>query len=850
MFENVTSEVTLGRSKTEKEWRERIPFSNLLPKLIVAPLGQKDGTCYTPAIFRGTKRNLLDADQIGFAVLDSDCGHTLHEIVAAIDAAGYEALIHSTHSHLITQTEISCIDFEKSGLGVQAYMVKKSFLPRVVRDAQIIRTDEGGVYHVVEHEPCPKFRILIPLASPWRASAYEDQSKANLAWSAAVRALATSLGLSTDQSCSDTSRLFFLPRTRKDGPEFKYWCTEGKPCDMLEVLAAAPDELPGPNWHASDFDHDELLSWAANFGPLFEIVTALRARKPKVIIRPNGAKTAIQCPFEREHTKPGGEGCVAVNSSDLPHSGLPAIKSGFFIKCMHNACVGRDRLAFVAEMLRQEWLTDEDLTAPEFLTGATPPDNSAPDPLPLFSAIPPAEPYPVESLGPVLSRAVRAISDSVQVPAAMAAQSVLATAALAACAHVDVLMPFGQTRPISLYLAQVAESGDRKSTSDKEALWPIRKHERNLRIAYETLMKIWKTDHSVWDAEKRHILNNKNLDRPTRTLMLEALGPEPEKPLIAALLTEDPTIEGLVTNWVNMPAALGIFTTEGGVFTSGYALNDDNRIKTSAALSALWDGHPTTRLRAGDPGSILVGRRLVINIMLQPDMAAAFLSNAGLRNQGILSRIMVAKPDSLAGSRRFRERLPEETKAINAFGVRILCILETPPVFAANKRNELEPRALPLSPQATAVWKALHDNFEIQLGADGALAAIKDFANKAAENAARIAAVMTIVDNIDATEIDETTMRNAAAVIEWHVGEADRLQRSGIIDSRLQQAAALLKWLQGRQDCAATFRDILQRGPSQTRTKIAAEEALAILKSHHWIVKRTANPDTIKVIAP
>jgi hypothetical protein len=45
---------------------------------------------------------------------------------------------------------------------------------------------------------------------------------------------------------------------------------------------------------------------------------------------------------------------------------------------MHNACVGRDRLDFVAEMLSQEWLSNEDLTAPEFLIAeATSSDKGA-----------------------------------------------------------------------------------------------------------------------------------------------------------------------------------------------------------------------------------------------------------------------------------------------------------------------------------------------------------------------------------------------------------------------------------------------------------------------------------------
>jgi len=60
----------------------------------------------------------------------------------------------------------------------------------------------------------------------------------------------------------------------------------------------------------------------------------------------------------------------------------------------------------------------------------------------------------------------------VQVPAAMAAQSVLASAALAAQPHADAQLPTGQSRPLSLFFVTLAPSGDRKSTSDNEAVKP------------------------------------------------------------------------------------------------------------------------------------------------------------------------------------------------------------------------------------------------------------------------------------------------------------------------------------------------------------------------------------------
>jgi hypothetical protein len=73
------------------------------------------------------------------------------------------------------------------------------------------------------------------------------------------------------------------------------------------------------------------------------------------------------------------------------------------------------------------------------------------DLLPLFPPLAEAEPYPADALGKTLSHAAKAIASKAQVPIAMAAQSVLAVASLAASSHADVQLPFGQVRPLSLF---------------------------------------------------------------------------------------------------------------------------------------------------------------------------------------------------------------------------------------------------------------------------------------------------------------------------------------------------------------------------------------------------------------
>ena len=130
---------------------------------------------------------------------------------------------------------------------------------------------------------------------------------------------------------------------------------------------------------------------------------------------------------------------------------------------------------------------------------------------------------------------------------------------------------------------------------------------------------------------------------------------------------------------LTLPGSLGIFAAEESVFTGGHAMTEENRRRTAAMLSEIWDMKPIKRIRVGDGVSILDGRRLSIHIMIQPDGAADFLGSAALLDQGLLSRFLVALPESLAGTRSYRDTPSDVDRAIRSFSAHLLLILETKP---------------------------------------------------------------------------------------------------------------------------------------------------------------------------
>ncbi len=69
----------------------------------------------------------------------------------------------------------------------------------------------------------------------------------------------------------------------------------------------------------------------------------------------------------------------------------------------------------------------------------------------------------------------------------------------------------------------------------------------------------------------------------------------------------EPTFEGLCKLLAVGQPSVGVFASEGGQFIGGHGMSDDNKLRTAAGLSSVWDGEPIRRVRAGDGSIILPG---------------------------------------------------------------------------------------------------------------------------------------------------------------------------------------------------------------------------------------------------
>src|SRR5262249_20390645 len=152
----------------------------------------------------------------------------------------------------------------------------------------------------------------------------------------------------------------------------------------------------------------------------------------------------------------------------------------------------------------------------------------------------------------------------------------------------------------------------------------------------------------------------------------------------------------------------------------GHGLKEENKLRTAAGLSALWDGEPVRRVRAGDGAAVFPGRPVSGHLMVQPEVANILFTDALLLGQGLLSRVLVAAPESAAGTRNRKPEQATTGDALEACGKILLAALERSPPLRNDRANELIPRPLPLSEAARKAFfdYVAHIEDAIGLGCD------------------------------------------------------------------------------------------------------------------------------------
>ena len=254
----------------------------------------------------------------------------------------------------------------------------------------------------------------------------------------------------------------------------------------------------------------------------------------------------------------------------------------------------------------------------------------------------------------------------------------------------------------------------------------------------------------------------------------------------------------------------------------GHSLRDDKRSSGLAFYLKGWSGESLDSLRGGDGLTVLLGRRMAMHVLVQPVLLRELLCDPLAQGQGLLARCLIAEPQTLAGTRMYKHSNPHENPDVIAYNERLRTLLATTPECWINGDGyELKPRDLYMGDDARALWIAFYNVIEGQQANGSELDGARPFASKAAEHAARIAGIITMVENPQATHVTSEAMDGAIQLTAFYLNEHLRLTGAGRQEREEGALRSLLEWMQGRGTTVAK-KDVLQATPRAIRSLKAA----------------------------
>ena len=451
----------------------------------------------------------------------------------------------------------------------------------------------------------------------------------------------------------------------------------------------------------------------------------------------------------------------------------------------------------------------------------------------MFSHLSPNSPFPFEALPPILRGAVAEVSTRMSAPVALVTGSALAAASIACQDVVDVERPGGIGRgPVSLFVMTIAASGERKTSVDRLFFDPIVALERRRQAAYETERQVFEGDMAAWNAKGQGLRTKlrDSVQRGRATADVEVLIAEhqrmkPVAPRDARILFNDVTPGALLQRLAHGSGSGALHTNEAGSLVGGRGFSD------IPALCSMWDGQDLKVDRLENASSFwLPNPRLTCSLMIQPGWFVKFCQRHDevARSSGLLARMLLSQPPSTMGGRYLHLYRESRRQNLDMYNERIADLL-------TKQRPDRERKAMPFNADAAELWTNAYNAIENNLRPGNVWCEIPDYASKAPENIARLAAIFNLLGG-DSTHITRESVQRAIHLMGWYLVQFDLFfGRTRHLHDDNENGQTLLRWLLSwsRQHALSNFittRDLSRYGPSALRRRGAWEPAVQWLQ--------------------
>lgn len=456
--------------------------------------------------------------------------------------------------------------------------------------------------------------------------------------------------------------------------------------------------------------------------------------------------------------------------------------------------------------------------------------------------------FPIHDLPRNLQFLIQEVCGNLQVPSGLAAASMFSAISIAVQGLVDVERPNGLRSPILQNFVVIIESGGRKTAVDKVLMAPIRAYsdEQQFKAAadlavFDTQVQIWELE--IDDCKKSLRKAIKAIDGILKDELVKQLSllmsKKPTKPRFLDPLIRDITPEALLDRATSGVPIFGLVADEGGQFFQGHAA------RNLPLLNAAWDGSTQHVDRKVEGKAVIKGLRLTTNIAIQPQTFEKFELGKGElgRDSGYFARQNWARLHAAYGERFIESTEPLEWPEVKLFSTRIRELLEQTATLHGQPVEELP--ILKMDMKAADEWIRYANYIEGQQRVGGRFELAKDAASKAAENAARLAALIHLFEGHEG-EITESSMISGALISQWYLEQFVDIFATMEIPEQLLNAEKVDHYLGRRfnetRNSWMKKNELLKNGPRRNRKEL--NEALDVLveDGQIWIDSTPGGP--------
>lgn len=450
------------------------------------------------------------------------------------------------------------------------------------------------------------------------------------------------------------------------------------------------------------------------------------------------------------------------------------------------------------------------------------------------------------NLPEVLRDFCQALSESLQVPAALPLSVSLASVATCVQGKFVTQVKPDYTEPVNIYMFCPLEPGNRKSGAVAACVAPINEHEARLREDFKEQCKREASERKTFEKaieSKRNKAANAKSPEELRQMAKEIADLEAELPDVQhmpRLMVDNVTPEALANLLQNNNERMGLIEAEGGIFDilsgmyNGGTPNLDLFLKGYSVEPARIDRKTSEPITLNHPC-------LSIGLSPQTFCLTNRKASEAFRGRGMDSRFLYLMPKSLLGNRKIEtECIPEHIRQQYHSTLTRLLTLEP----TSWPEDTIQPFCLQLSSDARKLWVDFAQYIEAQLGAGGHLEHMKDWGGKLPGNIVRIASLFHILsyDYPQTVDMDARSMEQAIALGHVFIEHARAAYALMGTDERLEAAKRILGWILRTRPQSFIERDCWRALRGTFKHMDAVRNGLAVLLERSYVFELASIP--------